>query len=85
MKYINLLIDVEGLKNNGLHVYKKTTDGLEKLDNGHFVIVDEIAKQSGLLEIPSDFTHPEYILKQDVTPKQYNNILFFETLKAFRR
>lgn len=79
MKYINLNIDIKGLHNNGLHVYEKTAEGLKKVENGAFVIVDECA------QLPCDFLHPHYILKQDVTPKQYNNILFFETLKAFRR
>lgn len=79
MKYIDFSIDIDALHKNGLNVYQKTDNGLVKVTNGDFVILN------GRAELPCDFMHPEIILTNNVTPKQLRNIIFFEVLKAFRR
>lgn len=80
MKYINLCIDTEGLRKNGLHVYQRDGDGIKKVDAPQFIITN------GRADLASDFVNPfSAFLTKDITPKQYNNIVFFETLKAFRR
>lgn len=86
MNYIKFSIDANGLYNNGLHVYKRTNNKgstssvLLPAGSADFVITDAPLSASEQL-------NADNILKasKDITPKQLNNIIFFEQLKAFRR
>ena len=83
---------MSGLVNNNLNVYRrvlvenKTGDGyhyeLENIDIGDadFIITDTPLNAGEMFTAETTLRNSD-----NITPKQYNNIMFFETLKAFRR
>lgn len=90
MNYIECSIDANGLYNNGLHVYEHKidiskdgvkTETLTPVDwNKYFVITDAPLDTIAKLKARETLN-----ASKDITPKQLNNIIFFEQLKAFRR
>ena len=82
MKYISLSLDVEGLENNKLYVYARAKDKLKRVNicGADFVITDKELKDTEPLDAVT-----RNAKNKNATPPQLHNILFFETLKAFRR
>ena len=89
MNYIRCGIDANGLYNNGLHVYEHKidisngvkTETLAPVDwNKYFIITDAPLGTAEQLRARETLN-----ASKDITPKQLNNIIFFEQLKAFRR